>query len=175
MLDRSDGSLAELIIHELTHGTIFVRNDVSFNENLATFIGTEGAKMFLKDKFGTSSDKLDNYITIVQDREKFSDYVLSGADLLRQLYDSIEPEWPEYKKEEEKSTWFRSFKDHLDTVEFNNDVHYRNYLQSRELNNTFFMSYLRYRGGQEQFEKTFSGQFNGDLPQYIKYLKAEYD
>ncbi|MCP4457806.1 MAG: aminopeptidase, partial [Cytophagales bacterium] len=34
MLNRSEGQLAELIIHELTHGTIFVKDRVTFREPL---------------------------------------------------------------------------------------------------------------------------------------------
>ena len=50
MLYRKEGDLAELIIHELTHATIFVKDSLTFNENLASFIGTEGAKLFLEKK-----------------------------------------------------------------------------------------------------------------------------
>ena len=34
MLKRNVGSLADLIIHELTHGTIYIKNEVEYNENL---------------------------------------------------------------------------------------------------------------------------------------------
>ena len=47
MLDRSDGDLANLIIHEMSHATIFVKDSIDFNENLATFIGDRGAEQFL--------------------------------------------------------------------------------------------------------------------------------
>ena len=50
MLNRSYGDLANLIIHELVHATIFVKDSVEFNENLASFIGDQGAKLFLKRK-----------------------------------------------------------------------------------------------------------------------------
>ncbi len=47
MLNRSEGDLANLIIHEMVHSTIFVKDSVEFNENLATFIGDRGAEKFL--------------------------------------------------------------------------------------------------------------------------------
>lgn len=174
MLDRPDDALAELIIHELTHGTIFIRDDVSFNENLATFIGTEGTKAFLSLKFGRNSMELNNYIGTVEDRNQFSGYVLYGASRLDYLYRSFNPEWPVEKKETLKSEWFGSFISSLDTIRFNDPEQYGDYFESFRLNNTFFMSFLRYRGGQVQFEKTLKGQFRGDLPDYIKFLKQEY-
>ena len=42
--------LADLIIHELVHATIFLKNHVQFNEELASFIGTEGARLYLESK-----------------------------------------------------------------------------------------------------------------------------
>jgi predicted aminopeptidase len=42
--------LAELIFHELFHTLFFVKNETSFNENLAQFIGEEMVKIYYKDK-----------------------------------------------------------------------------------------------------------------------------
>jgi predicted aminopeptidase len=47
MLERGEGDLANLIIHEMVHATIFVKDSIDFNENLATFIGDRGAEQFL--------------------------------------------------------------------------------------------------------------------------------
>src|SRR5688572_21409953 len=52
MLERSEGDLANLIIHEMSHSTIFVKDSVDFNENLSTFIGDRGAEKFLAYKYG---------------------------------------------------------------------------------------------------------------------------
>ncbi len=54
-LDRSEGNLAELIIHELTHGTLFIKNSLEYNENLADFVGEYGALRFLAQKYGTNT------------------------------------------------------------------------------------------------------------------------
>src|SRR5690606_16736486 len=37
MTERSTGAIVELIIHELTHSTLFVKDNIEFNENLASF------------------------------------------------------------------------------------------------------------------------------------------
>ncbi|MBA3901938.1 MAG: aminopeptidase, partial [Bacteroidetes bacterium] len=62
MLAYEDGNLANLIIHELTHGTLFVKGDVEFNENLANFIGDQGAIRFLKQRYGEESAELKEYL-----------------------------------------------------------------------------------------------------------------
>ena len=48
MKDYSDRDLAELIIHELLHATVFLKNQVQFSEELAEFVGTEGSWLYMK-------------------------------------------------------------------------------------------------------------------------------
>ncbi len=55
MLRRSPLSLADTIIHELLHNTIWRQNDADFNESLATFVGRQGAIDFLVAEFGEES------------------------------------------------------------------------------------------------------------------------
>jgi len=45
-----DADLAALLIHELAHGRIWVRNDVAFNESFAEFVGQTGAQQWLQDQ-----------------------------------------------------------------------------------------------------------------------------
>ena len=61
MLTRSKGDLASLIIHELAHSTIYVKDSSNFNENLASFIGDEGAKKFLISTFGKHAQELKEF------------------------------------------------------------------------------------------------------------------
>ena len=48
MKDYSLYHLADLIIHELVHATVFLKNQVQFNEELAQFIGAEGARLYME-------------------------------------------------------------------------------------------------------------------------------
>src|SRR5690606_36590476 len=53
-LGRDDANLAELIFHELTHQRVFLSGDTDFNEALATVVGREGARRWLKARGRTS-------------------------------------------------------------------------------------------------------------------------
>ena len=55
MLKYPDEELASLILHELTHGTIFLPDGVDFNEGLASFTGWQGALEFFRRRDGTGS------------------------------------------------------------------------------------------------------------------------
>lgn len=49
-LHRSDGELAELIFHELTHAKVFIPGDTDFNEAFATANGQEGVRRWMRSK-----------------------------------------------------------------------------------------------------------------------------
>ena len=47
--------LASLIIHEQTHATLFVKGQPDFNEELASFVGDEGAREWIRQRYGEHS------------------------------------------------------------------------------------------------------------------------
>jgi predicted aminopeptidase len=71
MRDYSDERLADLIIHELTHATVFIKGKVQFNEELAEFIGSEGARLYMEKRFGeahaSGNDEYKNYVAFLRE------------------------------------------------------------------------------------------------------------
>jgi predicted aminopeptidase len=170
MLSYGKGSLTELIIHELTHGTLYVKDSVEFNENLATFIGQKGAVMFLDKKYGKNSFELKQYQQTEADHERFIDHMLRGADELEKLYENISSLEIE-EKERKKSKKILEIVSQLDTISFNNPDRF----QFREMpNNAYFMAILRYRSKTDIFEIELKNRFNGNLKEYLNFLKEEY-
>src|SRR5688572_8846129 len=94
MLSRSEGDLANLIIHEMSHATIFVKDSIDFNENLATFIGDRGAEQFLIHKYGISSKEYTTYIQEDRDYLKYVDHMLHGAQTLDSVYQTMKDDDP---------------------------------------------------------------------------------
>ncbi|MBI2385784.1 MAG: aminopeptidase [Elusimicrobia bacterium] len=60
VLGYGPGDLAELLIHELTHGTVNTR-DQSFNEAMASWAGERGVKRYLTERFGDASPELSEW------------------------------------------------------------------------------------------------------------------
>jgi predicted aminopeptidase len=58
MLRYPAQSLADVIIHELTHATIWIEGDADFNESLATFVGRQGAREWVLQAFESGADSL---------------------------------------------------------------------------------------------------------------------
>jgi predicted aminopeptidase len=48
MKDYPLRDIADLIIHELFHATLFLKNHAQFNEEFASFVGTEGARLYME-------------------------------------------------------------------------------------------------------------------------------
>jgi len=57
VLGYGPGDLAELLIHEYTHGTVNTK-DQTFNEAMASWVGERGAKRWLTERFGDASPEL---------------------------------------------------------------------------------------------------------------------
>lgn len=60
VLDYAPGDLAELLIHEFTHGTVNTR-DQAFNEAMASWVGERGARAYLTERYGEASPELSDW------------------------------------------------------------------------------------------------------------------
>lgn len=174
MLERSEGDLAELIIHELTHGTLYVKDSAEFNENLASFVGRMGAIRFLSYRFGPDSKELTTYVNLEDDYEKIYQHYLNGARKLDSLYQSMSESTPPDLKKQRKESLILNIMQNLDTIRFKERPPLQWKADNRLPNNTFFMSYLRYRGKLDFFEQELEEKFGGDLREYVTYLKKVY-
>lgn len=171
MLERSEGQLAEVIIHELVHSTLFIKNKVDFNENLASFIGEEGAKQFLKYHFSDSSNEYIEYIQEEHDNKVFINHILKGSKKLDSLYLSINDK-PEHKKDTLKTQMISEIIATVDTNDFFSDK-YQHFFDNARPNNAYFMSFMRYHS-QEDSLKAIYQTFDRDLKTMISALKSEY-
>jgi len=174
MLRRNEGSLASLIIHELTHSTIWIKNNVEYNENVADFIGDYGAMLYLESKYGKNSEKYQGYINYKADNELFYQHLLNGAKKLEELYATFPSSLSKKEKDKQKYALIREITETLDTVSFANPKRFRNYFKNYTPNNTFFMGFIRYRSKQNQFREEFYKDFGGNFPKYLAYLKEKY-
>jgi len=174
MLLREEGMLADLIIHELTHTTLYIKDSVQFNENLASFIGNKGAKQFLALKYGPQSEELKNYVQQMHDRELFANHVLIYYHKLDSLYSSFDAEYSKSRKERMKREVIQKFANTIDSLDFYQPKNYLGLFEQKLPNNTFFQSYLRYRGNMDQLEELFITEYNASLKKMLDYYKKRY-
>ena len=167
MLRRTEGSLVELIIHELTHSTLFVKDDIEFNENLASFIGEKGAVAFLNNKYGKGSSAYYDYIISEEDSETFRDHMLLAAGKLDSLYQSMIEISSDSIKSKKKEQMINEIIISIDTLHFHNERYYQIF-QNTLPNNAYFMSYLRYYSSNDSLESLLSNSYDNDLRSFIE-------
>ena len=175
MLERSEGDLANLIIHEMSHATIFVKDSIDFNENLATFIGDRGTEQFLLSVYGPDSPEYSTYMNEDRDYILFSDHMLRGAEKLDSLYKSLNENDPIETKRRLKMEMIRQIVDSLDTLSLRGSTikpsaRFREHLP----NNAYFMNFMRYQAKQDVFDREWKSKFGGNLRAYIEYLSDRY-
>jgi predicted aminopeptidase len=84
MKSESKGRVAEVIIHEQVHATVFTTEYPDTSENLATFIGEQGSLQFMQATFGESSVEYAKLIALRKDSKTY-------AGLVRELYEGLDP------------------------------------------------------------------------------------
>ena len=179
-LDRSEGSLAELIIHELTHGTLFIKNNLEYNENLADFVGEYGALRFLGQKYGKTSVQYQNYLATKDFYERYDAHILRGTRILDSLYHSFKPKTPVAVKDSGKWQTIRQIVESVDTLTDKRSKPGNRLVKKRSLsklnlpNNAYFIGYLTYRNQQNRFRQEFKNKFGGNFRKYLTYLKVTY-
>ena len=177
MTERPVGSLAELIIHELTHGTLFIKNSLEYNENLADFVGEYGALRFMAAKYGSGSAQYKEYLADKSFFDRYDEHVLRGTRKLDSLYHSFTPSMSIPAKDTLKWQLIRQIVATSDSLY---DQREQSMLKKRRLNrknlpnNAYFIGYLTYRKQQNRFRTEFEQKFGGNFTRYLTYLKQTY-
>jgi len=91
MRNYSPDRLAELIIHEQVHATVFFRGQVQFNEELAQFIGSEGARLYMEMRYGLNSDEYRKMLVSEIDSRSYIAFLQELIEELDVLYAAGNP------------------------------------------------------------------------------------
>lgn len=167
MLERNEGDLASLIIHEMVHATIFVKDSVEFNENLASFIGDSAAYEFIATKYGKESPEYATYVYEVDDHERYSNHVLRGSLALDSLYQTFQNDSEDVKRSE-KEALIQRIVDSMDTLTLYKYKIPTKRFAERLPNNDYFLAYRRYQSKQINFKTELIEKYNGSLQEMIR-------
>lgn len=172
MLERNDGALAEVIIHELTHATLFVKNEIEFNENLAAFIGEKGAALFLKSLYGDSSTQHLEYLQSLADQRLLTRVILQGASQLDSLYGTFSPEMSTALKDTLKSQAIRQIVADLSSAPFHHPG-YRQLFSTTLPNNAYFMAHRRYHSQEDSIRAIYQSH-GSNIKVMLHAMKERY-
>lgn len=95
MLRYTDYDLANTIIHETVHATLYIKSNADFNERLATFIGNVGADLFFLKREGPASETLRLAKSEADDEKLFTEFISKEIEALKNWYEKNSPVDPD--------------------------------------------------------------------------------
>ncbi|MGM0674289.1 MAG: aminopeptidase [Spirochaetota bacterium] len=110
MSDYSDYRLANLIIHEEMHSTLWLEGQNAFNEEIATFVGDEGAAEFVRQKHGVESPEYQSIAKGSADRKTYRRLMTELHEKLSAAYQRLETR---AERLEAKERIFEEFQDRI--------------------------------------------------------------
>jgi predicted aminopeptidase len=167
MLHQERAVIAQIVIHELTHATLFIEDHLDFNEQMATFIGNQGAIDFFSERNGRDSPDYWNARNILDDELIFGKFIGDICASLRELYSSgLSRE----RKLELRERTFRKAKKDFRRLKAKLKTRLYFGFEDEALNNAILLSYWQYIGGLELFNGLYH-LLDEDLSKMIAFLK----
>jgi predicted aminopeptidase len=165
MLQWDEATLANLILHEMTHASIYFKGQTDFNEQLATFVGNQGAIDFLIEKYGKESKEVVEAIRNQEDDLLFSRWI---DQVCQQLSNFYSKEISRDEKIKGRKEIFCSLKGEFRKISFKTDG-YKNF-EKLDINNAVLLAYRRYIHRLENFQ-AFYAYFENDLRRVMDFFK----
>lgn len=169
MRDYSPARLANLIIHELVHSTVFIKGQSDFNEEFAEFIGTEGSKLFIESRYGIDSAQYSEMLAYETDSKNFIAFIQELICELEILYSGSQTR---VEKLSEKARIINASKERFDAeynIRFKSDE-YRG-ISELPINNAFLDLYRLYYTDDNFYVNLYEAS-GRDLPAFIAAAKT---
>lgn len=164
LLNYSDAVLANIILHEMTHTTVFIEGHVAYNEGMATFVGNQASLDFLAQKFGAKSKEVQEIRDYIHNDKVFSDFIRELVEELNELYQSdLNPEEKMKRREEIFDNAMEKFKN----LPLRGSA-YRSFSREK-LNNAALLSRAIYLVDLEMYEELYKVLGN-NLPKCLEFF-----
>ena len=167
ILEWSEGALANLIFHEMAHATVYFKGRTDFNEQLATFIGNQGAVDFLTERYGPESKEVREAIDRQEDDLLFSGWTDQACQQLSAFYERA------ISKEEKlggREVLFRSIQEDFQKMQAKFRTEEYRHVDKMELNNAVLVAYRRYFYRLEKYEALYE-YFGKDLKRVVAFFR----
>jgi len=167
MLKWDEPTLANIILHEMVHATVYFKGETDLNEQLATFIGNQGAVHFLTEKYGSGSKEVALAIDYQGDDLLFGMWIDQAYKRLSKFYDQPVSREEKVRGREEI---FQSIQEKFTEMQdqFKTDC-YKGF-ERKKLNNAVLMAFRRYLRRLDRFEVLYE-RLGWDLKKVVEFFK----
>jgi predicted aminopeptidase len=153
MIDEAEDELAELLLHELTHATIYPAGQTEYSESAATFVGQAGALRFLAERYGTDSPQVQRARQRQADALRFSVFMKGVVDSLDSLYARALPREEVLRRRQEvfarAKALYQARRGEFASADYDAFLQW-------EVNNARLLSYRRYHRDLDIFARVFA-------------------
>lgn len=164
MLRWSEGALANTLMHERTHGTLWIPGSVKFNESFASFVGREAELRYLAYRFGEHSDELTEELQRREDSQRWRALMHDTYTQLKQIYD--DPGRDRGAKLRDKQIVLAGLPVRVARARFHSPAPYLRAARRGPWNNARLVQFRTYNASESDFDLVLS-QEGGDLRRFI--------
>lgn len=150
MLKMSDAALAELIIHELVHATVYIPNQTPFNETFANFVGKTGARRYLSFRFGEKSDAVKSWDRYEENLKRYHQFFHELYSRLDKVFTS---DGSDDDKRQQKALIYAEAKQRYEVLVTENKMPSFDFSM---VNNAYLLGFKNYNEDFSVFEKLLS-------------------
>ncbi len=164
MLNWNDYQIAETILHELAHATLWLPGSVQLNETFANVVGAAAAEGWLIQRYGQGSPELQTMYERRSDSRAFRAILKNTCDKLNTLY--TDPDIPTSEKLEMKQIIIESIEDSTRQSGLHREAAYLEMVRRGPWNNARLMQFRTYNSNRDVFELLLE-QEGGDISRFI--------
>jgi predicted aminopeptidase len=160
MLEWDDLRLADTVLHELVHATLWIPGSVKFNESFANFVGEKAAFQYLEARFGEQSPELRQALARHEDMKKW-------RDVLRVLYQDLDGVYKDKQrsdsqKMDERNQMYNSLEARVINADMAHPERFLKAVAKGPWNNARLAQYRTYNHRRDWFESILERN-DGDL------------
>jgi len=164
MLKWRDDQLANTVLHEMVHATVWIKGSVAFNESLASFVGDNASLEYLKNRHGPESQE---FIAVIERREDQQTW----RRLQRELYGHLRAIYANTSLTDEEKLAFkqRTFADwpkRVEAASFHKPERYLKAAQEGTWNNARLLQFRAYNSNQSDFQAVLDA-VDGNYPLFL--------
>lgn len=166
MLDYETPELANLILHELAHATVFIPGHIDFNESFASFVGDVSALRFLNATYGADAEVTLEAQARQEDSRIFTQF-------MHTLYTDLDLVYKDARSDEEKraakTVRLAQVPEQFATLPFKSSRYQKR--KAPVVNNADLMQYRRYSSAESEFQQVLNSQ-GGDLQKFFDVFRG---
>jgi predicted aminopeptidase len=148
------GELADTLLHEMKHSTIFVKHQSTLNESVAMFVGRGLAAEYLTETLGPDAGETVAYVTYEHGADERGKKMKVAYDALEALYASKVPDPEKLAAKQEILT------------KLHDEIHFK-----RVINNATLIQYRTYHSGQDELAQLLAA-CDHDWKRFIPTVKS---